>query len=849
MTTNKDDNKTRLADMGAPSQNDATVLVSSNQPDQPLDNDRTILASTNSTETHSAESSSSSSSKKLINNRFQLETLLGSGGMGSVYKALDQRKVEARDRDPYVALKLLNEDFKQHPDAFISLQREARKSQTLAHPNIVTVYDFDRDGNMVFMTMEFMEGHPLDELIRKVSGIGFEFEKACGIFRDISHALTYAHSKNIIHSDFKPGNIFVTSKGLSKVFDFGIARAVSSSGNSGPSEGDKTVFDAGSLSALTPAYASYEMLKGEEPSTSDDVYALACVAYELFAGKHPFNKTPADKACEQNLKPEKIKRLNKRQWKALAQALSFKNDKRTQTVAEFEKAFFSKSRMPLYGTAATVVIATAAAFTYQFSVQEVEQEQLREELTEELQVDLRADIELEIKQQSALKALQAGLSLPLDKNWDSQLNLLIGQYMVLAPEDEETILQIKQSAMSRYLDAATRARTEGELQKAESYLVKAGSWQNDTNLLNKESSLLANARQEVQKEQERQRLAAEEEARKLAEARQLEQERLAQEKQARDIRLAREKKARTQRLAAEKRQQDITQAISAVNSSLTCNSKLDINGQLASNLNALRQLSVSEYDSLLPKTIDSISGCIQRAGTKNPQTAFRFQSEALQLFPNATAIKNIKIDFCAHLKPGSGKNGQRYYCNDQLTSGGKSPALVVAQAAKKKLAMTRFEVTVGNFNDYCQKSGQCNPLPANSDLPVHNINIKQAKDYASWLSAETGYDYRIPTYNEWLSFSSAESSGSDPDRNCYLKFGNLLKGLSLVKASSGKQNDNGIVNHVGNVQEWTFNANGELLAAGGSRKDPLKRCLVTTQTKHSGQPDEYTGFRLIRNVL
>ncbi len=82
----------------------------------------------------------------MIRDRFVLEDPLGKGGMGTVFRARDLRKEEAQDRNPYVAIKILNEDFKRHPRSLQALQREARKSQTLAHPNIVTVYDFDRDG-------------------------------------------------------------------------------------------------------------------------------------------------------------------------------------------------------------------------------------------------------------------------------------------------------------------------------------------------------------------------------------------------------------------------------------------------------------------------------------------------------------------------------------------------------------------------------------------------------------------------------------------------------------------------------------------------------------------------------
>src|SRR5882762_594598 len=91
-----------------------------------------------------------------LNGRFVLEECLGVGGMGTVYKALDLRKLEASDRRPYIAIKVLNLQFRGNPKSLIALQREAKKAQALGHRNIVTVYDFDRDGPMVYLTMEYL---------------------------------------------------------------------------------------------------------------------------------------------------------------------------------------------------------------------------------------------------------------------------------------------------------------------------------------------------------------------------------------------------------------------------------------------------------------------------------------------------------------------------------------------------------------------------------------------------------------------------------------------------------------------------------------------------------------------
>ena len=201
----------------------------------------------------------------LLRNRFILEKKLGEGGMGAVWKGVDKLKEEARDRNPYVAIKLLQGDFRDHPEAFIALQRETAKQQRLAHPNIATVFDFDRDDNTstVFMTMEVLDGDDLAAFIRrKMPADGLAYEDAMDIIEQLGQGLAYAHQAGLVHSDLKPGNCFLTDDNTVKLLDFGIARA---SATKADVEGETTVFDPGELGALTPAYATIEMFKASNP--------------------------------------------------------------------------------------------------------------------------------------------------------------------------------------------------------------------------------------------------------------------------------------------------------------------------------------------------------------------------------------------------------------------------------------------------------------------------------------------------------------------------------------------------------------------------------------------------------
>lgn len=298
----------------------------------------------------------------IIKERFKLLAVLGIGGMGKVFKGIDLLKEEARDKNPYVAIKLLNEDFKSHPEAFISLQRESSRQQKLAHPNIATVYDFDRiggPGTPVYITMELMEGQDLSAYIKKVvrKQGGLPFEEAFDLIRQLGLALEYAHNRRLVHSDFKPGNCFLCNDGTVKTLDFGIARAVK---NPVTGETEKTLFDPGKLGALTPAYASLEMLEGEEPDTRDDTYALGCVSYELLTGKHPFNKLPATTARENGLVPAPVKGLNKKQNRALRRSVAFTREDRSPTVAHFIEELEGKAtwyKNPIAIAAGVLLIA------------------------------------------------------------------------------------------------------------------------------------------------------------------------------------------------------------------------------------------------------------------------------------------------------------------------------------------------------------------------------------------------------------------------------------------------------------------------------------------------------------
>lgn len=300
----------------------------------------------------------------IIRGRYVLERLIGSGGMGQVWKAKDLVSERARDPNPYVAIKLLNANFEADPDSFVSLQRETKKSQELAHPNVVTVHAFDTDdggSGRAFMSMELLEGKTLDDFIdahRK----GITRTEALPLIVGMAKGLEYAHKKGIVHSDFKPGNVFVTDDGTPKVLDFGIARAANIAGV----ERREDSFDAGTLGGLTLAYAAPEMIEQREPHPADDVYALGLVAYELLTGKPPFNLRSAVEVRNAGTVLPRIRSIRRYEWQAIRRALEFDRSKRWQNAGEFLRAYEGKSvaAAALAGLAVCLALA-AGIFWYQ----------------------------------------------------------------------------------------------------------------------------------------------------------------------------------------------------------------------------------------------------------------------------------------------------------------------------------------------------------------------------------------------------------------------------------------------------------------------------------------------------
>ena len=212
---------------------------------------------------------------------YQLQTLLGSGGMGEVYRARDTKL--GRD----VAIKILPRAFTSDPDRLTRFEREARMLAALNHPNICAIYGLEDADGIRFLVLELVEGETLAG--RLASGSRLPFLEALTIARQIAEALEVAHERGIIHRDLKPANINITPGGVVKVLDFGLAKAVKGDGSrpddldEGPTGGTQVGVVMG-----TAAYMSPEQARGLSVDKRTDIWAFGCVLYEMVTGRVTF---------------------------------------------------------------------------------------------------------------------------------------------------------------------------------------------------------------------------------------------------------------------------------------------------------------------------------------------------------------------------------------------------------------------------------------------------------------------------------------------------------------------------------------------------------------------------------
>jgi serine/threonine protein kinase len=285
------------------------------------------------------KTTTSANTGDVLNNRYRLEEQLGHGGMGSVFKALDLTKQAVHAKNHFVAIKVLLPTLAKDSVLVTGFHREAEKAQKLTHANIIKVFDSSRDGDRHYIVMEYLQGKSLSQTLKERGPI--PLKSAWPIIRAMGRGLAHAHEENIIHSDFKPANVFVLENSQDvKILDFGIATELKKAG-----EIDETIFDPRLQGGLTSQYASFEMLNGATlADRRDDIFAFGLVSYELLTGKHPYNRKPASEVYLEQKRgifkaPGKPPGLNKTQWQLLSQAIAIEQENRPENLQAWLTAF------------------------------------------------------------------------------------------------------------------------------------------------------------------------------------------------------------------------------------------------------------------------------------------------------------------------------------------------------------------------------------------------------------------------------------------------------------------------------------------------------------------------------
>ncbi len=268
----------------------------------------------------------------VLRDRFLLQKKIDGGSMGVVYKAMDRRLAEASSVDSSVAIKVLAPQLSRDGNALRALQQEAAKGRCLSHPNIVRFIDLDREDDLYFIVMEWLDGRSLADILNDSNSRKIDKDTALDIVRQLAKALDYAHRCGVVHADVKPGNIMLLPTGEVKLFDFGIARV-----RQKLSLGQAN-FDPGVLGAVTAAYSSMQVLTGEDPVASDDVFSLGCLMYRLIAGYRVFGPRNAAEAADTGMEPQRPQGLDDLEWAALRKALSYSRVSRFSSPREFVDA-------------------------------------------------------------------------------------------------------------------------------------------------------------------------------------------------------------------------------------------------------------------------------------------------------------------------------------------------------------------------------------------------------------------------------------------------------------------------------------------------------------------------------
>ncbi len=264
----------------------------------------------------------------VLRGRYRIKGVLGGGDTGCVFEAVDECLLDLTDVEQRLAIKVPHGAAADRPELLDDLRREFLHMQSLSHPNILRVHEFDRDGGIAFFTMEYLSGLSLSRVLSARHQVALQRPHAVAIIRAVGAALAHAHAHGVVHGDLNPENIFITDTGEVRVMAFGAAHAP----HRARIEGDAS---AEQKPVATLRYASCQLLEGEAAETCDDLYAFACVVYLLLAGRHPFRDRSSLHARMLGMRPTRPAGVTGAQWRALRMGLAFDRERRPTDVGKW----------------------------------------------------------------------------------------------------------------------------------------------------------------------------------------------------------------------------------------------------------------------------------------------------------------------------------------------------------------------------------------------------------------------------------------------------------------------------------------------------------------------------------
>jgi serine/threonine protein kinase len=317
----------------APAPRDAPAARDAPARDVPLASEFVAPTRVEQTDAHSRREDTQSSDSageprvgRVLRRRYRIEAMIGQGGMGTVFQVLDEFRLETPGTQR-LAIKVLHPAVAKRAELLAELRREFQSLQLLSHPNIIRVFDFDRDGASVFFTMELLTGAPLNRILQARKLLPLERPRALAVIRDIGAALSYAHSRGVVHGDLNLQNVFITGSGEVRVMSFGASHKARQTARAPDLEL--------TLPFSASTYASCQVLEGERADARDDVFSLGCIAYLLLSGSHPFPKSTAIEAREAKVRLRRPADISGRQWQALRSALRWERENRPADVQQW----------------------------------------------------------------------------------------------------------------------------------------------------------------------------------------------------------------------------------------------------------------------------------------------------------------------------------------------------------------------------------------------------------------------------------------------------------------------------------------------------------------------------------